>query len=410
MQKSTLWIRMAVLSALGATVAMASGYKLPEQSTRSMALSAAYVAGADAADASYFNPANMGWMDEGARLEAGLNYIHLPEVEFRGSVGGVPSDANSKTEDFLIPYLHYVSPSQGAWRYGLSFVAPGGLSKRWTDARQKMKAEEFTLKIFELNPTFSYTFSDTFSIGGGVRVLYSDGKVKAYLKNAYAENMTGDTVELGYNLALSYRPQPATTLSLTYRSKIDLNLEGSSTGFTAVGSPQLPYYDTDGGVSVPLPATLALAAAHTFGKTRVEVVYERTFWSSYEKLDFHFDNQTVDALFGQPIDKDWEDTNTIRIGVTHRLNDEWTLMAGYAWDETPVPEKSLGFELPDSDANVFSAGAVLRVDNDWEAGFALLYDMKDERTVHTPPNENGIEGTFKKGGAVLANFSVGYRF
>ncbi len=410
MQKSTLWIRMTALSALGATLAMASAYKLPEQSTRSMALSAAYVAGADSADASYFNPANMGWIEGNALVEAGLNYIHLPEIEFRGSVGGVPSDDNSKTEDFLIPYFHYLSSAHGAWRYGLSLVAPGGLSKRWTKPIQKMKAEEFTLKIFELNPSVSYTFSDTFSIGGGIRVLYADGKVKGYLKNAYAENMTGDTVEFGYNLALSYRPEPATTLSATYRSKVDLGLEGSSKGFVAIGSPQLPYYDTDGGVSVPLPATLALAAAHTFADTTVEIVYERTFWSSYEKLDFHFDDKTVDAIFGQPIDKDWKDTNTVRIGVTHRLNEKWTVMAGYAWDETPIPEKSLAFELPDADANIFSAGAIMQVNKDTEAGFAILYDHKSERDIHAPANENGIDGTFKKGGAVLANFSIGYRF
>ena len=163
-------------------------------------------------------------------------------------------------------------------------------------------------------------------------------------------------------------------------------------------------------MSVPLPAVLALAASHTFGDTRLEAVYERTFWSAYEKLDFHFDDPTVDALFGQPIEKDWRDTNTFRIGLTHRLDEKWTLMAGYAWDQTPIPEKSLGFELPDADGNIFSAGAIVQINRDFEAGFSLLYDCKDERTVHTPPNENGIGGTFKKGGAILTNLSIGYRF
>jgi len=100
----------------------------------------------------------------------------------------------------------------------------------------------------------------------------------------------------------------------------------------------------------------------------------------------------------------------VRIGVTHKLDEKWTLMAGYAYDETPIPEATLGFELPDADAHVFSAGVIMQIDRDFEAGFSMLYDHKNERTVHTPPNENGIEGTFKKGGAVLTNISLGYRF
>jgi len=403
-------VSVAALSLVCAVSLQAAAYKIPEQSTRSMALGAAYVAGADSADASYFNPANMSWVEGNALLEAGLTYIHLPRVEFRGTVAGTPADADSKTEDFLLPYFHYVSPKVDKWRFGLSLVEPGGLSKKWYQDIQKMKAEEFSLKIIELNPTISYEITPKLSVGGGLRGVYSDGKVKAYLANAYAENMTGDTFEYGYNLAISYRPQPDTTLSATYRSKVDLNLEGSSTGFVAVGSPQLPYYDTPGGVTVPLPATLAIAAAHDFGKTRVELVYERTWWSAYEKLDFYFNDPTVDALFGSPIDKKWTDTNTLRVGVTHRYSDKWTFMAGYAYDPTPIPEATLGFELPDADAHIFSAGAIMQIDESFEAGFSMLYDHKNERNVQSPPNENGINGTFKKGGAILTNISIGYRF
>ncbi len=403
-------VSVAALSLVCAVSLQAAAYKIPEQSTRSMALGAAYVAGADSADASYFNPANMSWVEGNALLEAGLTYIHLPRVEFRGTVAGTPADADSKTEDFLLPYFHYVSPKVDKWRFGLSLVEPGGLSKKWYQDIQKMKAEEFSLKIIELNPTISYEITPKLSVGGGLRGVYSDGKVKAYLANAYAENMTGDTFEYGYNLAISFKPQPGTTLSATYRSKVDLNLEGSSTGFVAVGSPQLPYYDTPGGVTVPLPATLAIAAAHDFGKTRVELVYERTWWSAYEKLDFYFNDPTVDALFGSPIDKKWTDTNTLRVGITHRYSDKWTFMAGYAYDPTPIPEATLGFELPDADAHIFSAGAIMQIDESFEAGFSMLYDHKNERNIQSPPNENGINGTFKKGGAILTNISIGYRF
>jgi long-chain fatty acid transport protein len=58
------WMLAAAAVSVAATGLEASAYKLPEQSVRSMALSAAYVAGTVGADTSYFNPANMGWLEE----------------------------------------------------------------------------------------------------------------------------------------------------------------------------------------------------------------------------------------------------------------------------------------------------------------------------------------------------------
>ena len=404
---------LSVLAFSAAVSVQASGYKIPEQSIRSMALSAAYVSGAEEADTSYYNPAKMGWLDERQRVEGALTVIHLPAIEFRGTVNGLPADDESKTEDFLVPTVHYVGPKFGNWRFGFSVTAPGGLSKRWDGAAQRAKAEEFTLAIIEANPTFSYTFNDRWSVGGGLRVVYTDGTVRAYAQDnhnnmLYAENMEGDSFDVGYNLAIAYRPQPQTVLSVTYRSNVDLTVEGSAKG--GVPAYGIAWYDTDADVEVPLPATLACAVSHDFGRVRVEAVYERTFWSEYEKLDFNFDDPGIEAVFGKPIDKKWNDTDTFRLGITWHVDERWDMLFGYAWDESPIPERTLGFELPDSDAQIFSVGSMIRIDDNWEAGFAMLYDKKKRRSVSTPPNENDIDGTFSDGGAYLATVGVGYRF
>ena len=408
------WLVAPILLSSAAISLQASAYKLPEQSVRSLGLSAAYVAGAESADANYFNPANMGWLDDTQQMEGALTLIYLPKIDYQGTVNGFPGDSESHSEDFLVPMLHYVGPKFGNWRFGFSVVAPGGLSKRWPDQPQRSSAEEFTLAIIEANPAFSYTFNDQWSVGGGVRVVYTDGTVRAYGEDThgnflYAQNMEGDSFDFGYNLALSFRPQPETTLSVTYRSNVDLTVEGTAKG----GAPAfgIAWYDTDAEVEVPLPATLAIAGAHEFGRIKLEVVYERTFWSEYEDLDFDFDDRRVEnSPLGKAKDKDWDDTNTFRIGLTWHVDDNWDMLFGYAWDESPIPEKTLGFELPDSDANIFSVGSVVRINDNWEAGFSLLYDKKDDRSVSTPPNDNGIDGEFSKSGAYLATVSVGYRF
>ena len=408
------WLAIPALTAAAAMSLQASAYKLPEQSVRSMGLSAAYVAGAESADANYYNPANMGWLADGQQMEGALTLIYLPKIDFKGRVYGVPADAKSRSEDFLVPTFHYVGPKFGQWRFGCSLAAPGGLSKRWRNMPQRATAEEFTLSIIEFNPGFSYTFNDQWSVGGGVRVVYSDGTVRVYGEDSaghflYADNMTGDSFDFGYNLALSYRPQPATTLSVTYRSKVDLTVSGTAKG----GGPVTgrAWFDVDGDVEVPLPATLDIAAVHDFGRVRLEVVCERTFWSAYDKLDFNFDDPAVEASpLGRSIQKDWKDTNTLRLGLTWHVRPDWDMLFGYAYDPSPVPEKSLGFELPDADARVYSVGSVIRINKQWEAGFAMLYDKKKNRSVSTPTNKNGIDGEFSKGGAYLATISVGYKF
>lgn len=79
-----IFVILALLSQVAQVCA--SGFKINEQSLRSIALSSAYVAAAYGADSSYFNPANMGFLD-GIRkdkhdLEVSLTAIYIPGFKF----------------------------------------------------------------------------------------------------------------------------------------------------------------------------------------------------------------------------------------------------------------------------------------------------------------------------------------
>ena len=93
-------VRVVTLLSLSAATLLASGYRIPEQSLNSVALSAAYVAGANGADASYYNPANMSFMAQGAYTEMALTYINLPKVNYTDAVASRNGD--SKEEKFLM--------------------------------------------------------------------------------------------------------------------------------------------------------------------------------------------------------------------------------------------------------------------------------------------------------------------
>jgi long-chain fatty acid transport protein len=144
-------------------------------------------------------------------------------------------------------------------------------------------------------------------------------------------------------------------------------------------------------------------------KTTVELVYERVYWSEYKDLDFNYDTAlplpALSAAFDTPKPKLWEDSNTYRIGVTHEYSDKLTLMAGYAYDENPAPDNTIGFELPDSDANIYSAGFRYKVSKDIDVGLAYLFSDKDDRTTATT-----AVGEFSDSGAHLVTTGITYRF
>lgn len=404
--------KVIVLSVVTSGLVLASGYKIPEQSVSSMALAAAYTANADGADASYYNPAAMSFMSDKSFISGGLSYIHLPAAKFSSNAGATYS-GKSETEDILVPNLHFVSKAYGDFRWGVSLTAPGGLSKRWESAYQKASAQEFTLKILELNPTLAYKVSDNFSVGVGARMIYTQGVVKSDAADTgtpLSRDMEGDDISFGYNIALHYKPTSDINLAATYRSNVSLKPEGDATlGF--MGS-----YNTYGAsVEIPLPAALVLAASKTWGDFTVELNYERTYWSKYKDLDFNYD-QDIGGLapyFDDPKAKDWKDTDAFRIGVTYKVNDKLTTMAGFAIDETPAPLETLGFELPDSDSKIYSLGVKYKMSDALTIGAAFLYLDKDTRTLDAGVNSNGVlayGGEFSGSGAYITTLGVEYEF
>ncbi len=314
--------------------------------------------------------------------------------------------------------MHYVSPKLGDndLRFGLSVVVPGGLSREWKTEPAKTVADEFTLKVIEVNPTVAFAINDKIAMAIGFRVLHTSGVVKSSGTTnipllggvgTVSRDMEGDSLDFGYNLALAYKPTKELELGLTYRSKVDLTTKGTAKLDTSLAGGH--SYDGHARVSVPLPATLAAAIAYTFPtKTTVEFVYERAYWSEYKSLSFKYDGTegpVLGAIFGSEVPKNWNDVNAFRLGITQEL-DALTLMAGFVIDETPTPEETLNFESPGSDSMSVSFGARYAMSENLDLGFAALYSMKEDRTI----NNSSLDGEFTNSNALLISLGLGYKF
>jgi long-chain fatty acid transport protein len=115
-------------------------------------------------------------------------------------------------------------------------------------------------------------------------------------------------------------------------------------------------------------------------------------------------------FFDDPVAKDWKDSNTFRFGLTHRLNEQWILMGGFALDESPTPKQTAGFELPESDGQIFSVGARYKASKQLEFAGGILYTDRDELELVATENDSGLTGKFSNAGALLVTFGAQYNF
>ncbi|THB77556.1 MAG: aromatic hydrocarbon degradation protein [Desulfobulbaceae bacterium] len=409
--KKTLSV-LALASVFAASSAFASGYRIPEQSVDSTAKSGANVASSTSADISYFNPANMAWAGDGWMTEVDLSWIYLSAIEYEDNRSPT-LNGESETENFFLPTVFLVSPDFSNFRFGFAVTAPFGLAKRWRDPFPGTYSQKFSLQVFELNPSVSYKFNEYVSVAAGLRMLMS----QAVAKNggttttgvSFSRELKGEfDVDWGYNLALSFKPMEDLNLSVTYRSEVDMDLSGDATLWT--NFPTSFTFESDGNVTLPAPAVLALSAAYTWNDLTVELTWDRTFWSAYEELDIQYStpltNPVLFSIFGSPVPKDWDDTDAFRLGLTYKATDAITVMAGFAFDSNPVPEEHLSFELPDSDAYIFSIGGRYAINEQMEAGVGFLYDYKKSREV----SNSTINGEFTNAAAMFLTVGLSYKF
>jgi long-chain fatty acid transport protein len=404
-------LKIITVSSIVSSALLAGGaYSVPEQSVDSLARAGAYSANSSGANAAYYNPANLVFNEDSNQLEIGLTYINLTEVKYDDNRLAT-FDSKSKVENAFAPNLFFSSKDRNGLRYGLAIVSPNGSAKRWDDTFAKTFAEHFSIRTIEFNPVVSYLVNKNFSIGGGLRVVYTDGIVKSdgevsptLAPGVIAKrDLEGDAILYGYNLAFTYKPNENQTISATYRSNVNLDVKGSAKLYLN----GVVAYDGSASVLVPAPAVLTLAYSQKIEKTTVEFNYNRTYWSKYKTLDFNYSSTTANPLlyaaFDAPIPKNYKDTNDYRLGLTYEYSDRLDLMAGFGISQSPSPESTLEFSLPDSDRKLYSVGFDYDLDDQSSFGMGYMYMDLDDRSI----KNTNLDGTFSNQAAHF--LSVAYK-
>lgn len=443
-------------ASLAVNFACASGFKIPEQSGDSVAMAASNIATSFSADAAYYNPANMVFMPVNHEMGLSLQYLRLGSLDFKNRstrFGDLNYDTSSEVGHFFVPGFNMIFPFVGdKTRFGFSVSAPAGMTMRWEDPYPKSIAELFKIQVIEIAPSMAYLINDQLSVAFGLRAAYTSGKVKNEVSNATISadipglgsqsgslsarrELTGDSWDFGYNLALTYKPIENLSLAATYRSKINLTIKGDADIKSSLDVPNatalvMAYpqlapilaqikagYDGsyNGGVriDIPLPAILTLGAAYQWNDWTFSFAYDRTFWSALKEFDFEYDRSVpVSAMFDKPVEKDWHDTDTFRFGVAYQYSPKLRLMGGFAIDEPAADSDKVRFELPDTKSYIYSFGANYQFSHSFDITAATLYQDRQAREISARDEIafNNLEGEFGRTNIWIMNFTLNYKF
>lgn len=417
---------VAVASALGggANLASAAAFGLIEQNASGMGNAYAGAA-AVAEDASiiFFNPAGMSLLQGRQVVVAGHVISVSAKFQDQGSTtppafgpttGGNGGEAGDTA---VVPNFYFSMPFNDRVSFGVGVNVPFGLATEydddWVGRFQGIKSE---LTTINLNPSVSLKVNEAFSLGAGINYQQIDVELTNAVVLAppvfggLAEGrakLEADGDAWGWNVGAIWQMTPMTRLGVAYRSELDYELEGQIGVSQASNGAAVPLASGPARADVTLPDSLSLSLAHQMND-RLQLLADATLtnWSSIQAIDIRDGNS---GAVRDRLTLDFDDSWRYSIGANFKLNEEWILKGGIAYDETPVKgATSRTVRLPDNDRTWVSVGAQMKVKQSGrlDFGYSHLF-IKDADIDHTrgqftpgtttvnPATVSNVQGTYE---------------
>lgn len=352
-------LALGILCALGLPQAAgAEGFAINEWSAEGVAMGGARMfAEGDAANVAY-NPASITKVD-GDEFKVSATYIS-PHGDYDLYDGNdVIESGHNRVHFGFAPGTYYVKKLNDKDWFGIgAFSRFAMVSEFERDSDVSTNAFLSRLNGVSVTPTFAHKFDDKWSAAVGAEINYVGLTME---KNAMRNNLfvtpthtKGESYALGWNAAANYAFDDKNEIGVVYRSRIKHSMEAD---FNAYNHPIYGNISGDAYGEVTLPESWHIGYSHKFNdKTRVELNAVRTGWDTYKNLNIMLsDTGVMDGLQNSP--KNWEDGWRYAIGVEHKLSDKYTLMAGFAYDESSIPYDGGDFMVPTGNRKTYSIGA-----------------------------------------------------
>lgn len=394
-------LALGILCALGLPQAAgAEGFAINEWSAEGVAMGGARMfAEGDAANVAY-NPASITKVD-GEAFKVSATYIS-PHGEYDLYDGNdVIESGHNRVHFGFAPGTYYVKKLNDKDWFGIgAFSRFAMVSEFERNSHVSTNAFVSRLDGVSVTPTFAHKFDNKWSAAVGAEINYVGLTMEknAMLNPAVPTHTKGESYALGWNAAANYAFDDKNEIGVVYRSRIKHSMEADFNAYNmpVIGSNGLPtgkFIDISGDAygEVTLPESWHIGYSHKFNdKTRVELNAVRTGWDTYKNLNIMLSNVGYGFDGPQNNPKNWDDGWRYAIGVEHKLSDKYTLMAGFAYDESSIPYDGGDFMVPTGNRKTYSIGARYN-DKDQTLAIALGWmDVGDLRFAFR--DSGGVNG------------------
>ena len=410
---------VVLLVASGA--AFGGGFQINEHGTRAMGMGGAFSAQASDGSAMFFNPAGLAFQP-GFRALAGVTLI-APMTSYT-SATGTKTDMNSQI--FFPPHAFVSYGLDNGVTFGVGFYVPFGLGTEWpTDWAGRYAAVKADLQSYFINPTIAYKVSDEFSIGVGVSYVISNVSLKQNVPLAPLPlpdgslKLEADGNAVNFNAGVLYKPTPQLSIGASYRHSTKVDYEGTAE-FSSMGPLAGLFPGGTGTTTIEFPNNIfAGIALQATPELILEVDFQYIMWSTYDTLKIGIPVGppspqpplgTGAPLQGpQTLPRDWENTFMIRVGGEYQLQ-KLALRAGFIYDKTPQPAKSVEPLVPDANRIEFTVGLGYAITENItiDAAYQLILSSDRDAAPATSGSLAFLAGGTYKSTAHLFGLSLGY--
>lgn len=376
MKNPTFKIATAAMMVAGAfaTQTYAAGFQLSEQSAIQMgrAMAGAGIVGDDLS-AVHYNPAGMTLLS-GTRMQATGTWVAV-NLDYEGDSG---QSENGRLKGQIIPagfITHQINDSLWA---GLGLTVPYGMGTEYGEGwKGKSRGTESMILTFDINPNLAWKVNEKLSVGGGISLQYAKAELGMGMGPMQA-NVKGDSWAWGWNVGLMFQPVETVRLGLAYRSNISHNADGHTTlnnvPVKTDNGLVLTNIRSDMEVRIKTPDTITFSATwEATDALRLSGTARWSKWSNFHSLDVQNLDLAGPQFSSTVVENNWDDTWFFSVGADYKLNGQWTIRGGVAYDQGPVENQYRMAVIPDTDRVWFSGGASYKYTDNLTFDFGATY-------------------------------------
>lgn len=362
MNKNFLALGLAA-ALLAPQVAGAEGFAINEWSAEGVAMGGARMFAEDDAANVAYNPASITKV-KGEVMKSSYTYLspHGNYKLYDGAGKEIEDGKNVVHAGWAVGSYYVRQINDKEW-FGIgAFPRFAMVSEFERESNASSNAFFSKLNGVSVTPTYAHKFDKKWSAAVGAEINYVGLELQ---KNSYdprvqmnvgATQTEGESYALGWNAAANYAFDDKNEIGVVYRSRITHSLEADFKMYPVIGDK----ITADAYGVVTLPDSWDIGYNHKFDKkTRLELKATRTNWSTYDALNISLSNPSVPGVLPSNVDSDknWENGWRYAIGLEHNLSDKYTVMAGFAFDESSIPHDGGDFMVPTGLRRTYSIGA-----------------------------------------------------